>query len=199
MILTKNWADLLLLVGLAGISIGLGQPAFAQSTAVVQTVNLSGQASPRCLVGQPSPQVVDLGALAAQSGPRAGRTAAVAPAVITLPNSFCNYANSRLQIEVSALRTTDTPTASANFARAINYTATIGPWASPEATVTTAAAADGSQPTATGLSAVQPAARVADLVLRLSDFSAPNDAYIVAGTYSADIRVTLGPANGAGL
>lgn len=167
-------------------------PAFAQSLTASQTVNVTGNVASMCSLGAPSLASVPLGQMAQTSGANAGRITTIANQTVTLPGSFCNYANTRVSVQATALTAAAT-TAPTNFARAVNYSATVSNWASTASTASTNAAADGSTPTVTVNGATQATPRLADLSLVLSNFTVPANALMVAGAYSGAVVVTLGP------
>lgn len=168
-------------------------PAIAQTTET-GTVAVEGQVRPVCVLGDPNPALVNLGQLSANSGPRTGRIAVIAPRTVTLPASYCNFAGSVVSVTATALTSNDTSAPQPGFARAVNYTASASNWASGTSTATTAALRDGTVPTASGFGATQPLPKIADITLTLSSFTAPGDLILVAGNYSGTVVVTLGPA-----
>lgn len=153
-----------------------------------------GSVAPICVLGEPSESVIDLGTLIDLSGPRIGRMAALAPREVTMPGSFCNYANTMISISASAMTEQTGAPLNTGFSRTVNYRVIVSPWATVEADLLTNAAADGSGPAGNATSASQPLPQVSDLRMQLSDFAAPSDALLVAGEYSGLITVTLGPA-----
>lgn len=157
-------------------------------------VQVIGSVAPICMLGEPSERVIDLGTLIDTSGPRIGRMAALAPRSVTMPGSFCNYANTMVSIVASAMTEQSGAALNTGFSRTVNYRVVVGPWAAAEADLLTAAAADGSGPAGNAVSASQPLPQVSDLTMELSGFAAPSDALLVAGEYSGLITVTLGPA-----
>lgn len=157
-------------------------------------VQMIGSVAPVCVLAEPSERVIDLGTLIDTSGPRIGRMAALAPRQVTMPGSFCNYANTTVTIEASAMTEQTGAAINTGFSRAVNYRVEVSPWAAIEADLLTAAAADGSGAAGIATSATQPLPQVSDLTMELSDFAAPSDALLVAGEYSGLITVTLGPA-----
>jgi hypothetical protein len=156
------------------------------------TVAVQGAVTPVCLIGSPDPGGVAFGGLIDTVGLRVGRLSTLTSQQVQLPGSFCNYAGTRLTVAAHAM-VADSGPPPAGFARAVNFTAAVSGWTGADAQVTTAAAADGSAPTATGLGGVQPAPRSADLLLTLSNFNAPADAPLAGGGYSGWIMITLGP------
>lgn len=173
----------------------VSMPAMAQDSDTGD-VAVNGNVTPLCLLGAPSTPTVDLGNMVAVSGTRAGKVRAIGNQVVTLPASFCNYAGSVLTVDATALveTTGGASTPPANFARAVNFTASAGQWGGGSAAATSGATANGSEATGSGTSAVQPAPRQTDIAITLSNFIVPADALLVAGAYSGLVRVTLGPA-----
>nr|WP_137677389.1 hypothetical protein [Parerythrobacter lutipelagi] len=157
-------------------------------------VQIVGTVAPICVLGEPSESVIDLGTLIDLSGPRIGRTAALAPREVTMPGSFCNYANTMISISASAMTEQTGAPLNSGFSRAVNYRVVVSPWASVEADLLTAAAFDGSGISGSAESSAQPLPQVSDLTMQLSGFAAPSDALLIAGEYSGLITVTLGPA-----
>jgi hypothetical protein len=157
------------------------------------TVEVQGAVTPVCLLGSADRSDVAFGGLIDTVGVRVGRLSTLDTQQIQLPGSFCNYAGTRLTVAAHAMIADGGGAPPPGFARAVNFTAAVSGWTGADAQVTTTAGADGSTPTATGLGGVQPAPRSADLVLTLSDFSAPADAPLAAGGYSGWITITLGP------
>lgn len=157
-------------------------------------VQVIGSVAPICVLGEPSQSVIDLGTLIDTSGPRIGRMATLAPRQVTMPGSFCNYANTMISIAASAMTEQTGAPLNTGFSRTVNYRVVVSPWAAIEANLLTSAPADGSGPDGTATSASQPLPQVSDLTMELSDFAAPSDALLVAGEYSGLITVTLGPA-----
>lgn len=157
-------------------------------------VAIDGRVAPLCILGDPVPAQVDLGLIAATSGPRAGRIDTVSPRVVTLQNSFCNFAGSVVRVDATALVSSDTSSPQPGFARAVNYTATATGWTTGSASATTAALGDGSSPDSSGTGSVQPLPRIANIDVTLSGFSVPGDRILVAGNYQGLVVVTLGAA-----
>ncbi|MFY8048314.1 MAG: hypothetical protein ACOVNS_05785 [Erythrobacter sp.] len=157
-------------------------------------VQVIASVAPVCVLGEPSENVIDLGTLVDTSGPRIGRMAALAARRITMPGSFCNYANTMISVSASAMTEQTGAVLGSGFSRAVNYRVVVSPWAASEADLLTIAAADGSGPAGNAASASQPLPRISDLTVELSGFAAPSDALLVAGEYSGLITVTLGPA-----
>jgi hypothetical protein len=181
-------------LGLALIVLAaLPTTAIAQTTET-GTVAVEGSVRPVCILGNPNPALVNLGQLSASSGPRTGRIAVIPSQTVILPASYCNFAGSVVTVNATALTASDTSAPQPGFGRAVNYTATATGWASGGSAATTAALRDGSSPTASGAGATQPLPKVADITLTLTNFTAPSDPILVAGTYSGTVVVTLGPA-----
>ena len=177
---------------LLGLALAATSPAAAQTAASGET-DVIGSVADHCVLGAPSPAAVDLGQISSTSGARAGRLDAIANQVVSLPNSFCNFGGTRISIASSALVADDASPLQPGFARAVNFTSTVSAWGSADATATTAAAANGGSPAATGDGGVQATPSRADLSLVLSAFSAPGDFYLVAGPYQGSVTITLGP------
>jgi hypothetical protein len=170
-------------------------PAFAQDSDQ-ETVQIGGQVAPLCILGTPSQAMVDLGQLIDTSGPRVGKLTTISNRTITMPGSFCNYANSAITVDATALVAADMSTPQAGFARAVNFNAAASGWATPDASATTAASAAGASPTASNTGGTQPTPRLNDVTLTLSAFSVPSDLLLVAGGYTGQVVITLGPAAG---
>ena len=181
---------------IALIGISLATPAFAQDSDS-ETVAVAGQVAPLCILGTPSQALINLGQLVDGSGARVGRLAAIANRTVTLPQSFCNYANSAIRVDATALTGSDTSTPPAGFARAVNFGATVSGWATTNAIATTAATFAGASPTATGTGGTQPSPKLGDVTLTLATFSVPADSLLVAGAYSGQVVITLGPGVGS--
>ena len=175
------------------IAVPLGA-ANAQSASDQESVAVAGTVAGLCILGPPSRTAVPLGQLINTSGPRVGKLAALPAEQIELPGSFCNFAGTTLTVSADALVADDGTAVQPGFARAVNFTSSVDNWATEEATVTTAATAGGATPSAEGVGGTQPAPRIADLVLTLSDFSVPSDLLLVSGGYEGSVTITLGPA-----
>jgi hypothetical protein len=180
------------------IGLSLASSAFAQDSDS-ETVAVNGQVAPLCILGTPSQSSINLGQLVDVSGTRVGRLTTIANRVVTMPQSFCNYANSAIRVDATALIGSDTSTPPTGFARAVNYGAAVSGWATANAAATTAATAAGTNPTATATGGTQPEPKIADVTLTLSSFAVPSDQLLVAGNYSGQVVITLGPAPGNGL
>lgn len=157
------------------------------------TVTVDGNVSNLCMLGSPDPASIDLGQLAVTSGDQAGHLQAITDKAISLPGSFCNYAGTALKVEASALLASDVMSVQSGYSRAVNFTATVSDWASPDAAATTAASEDGSNATTTDEGGTQTSPKLADLTLTLSNFSAPGNDFLVAGSYAGSVTITLGP------
>lgn len=180
---------------LSGLALAVSSPAFAQvSDSDDGTVSVEAQVAPLCVLGEPTPAVVNLGSIAATAGLRVGRITALSDQLVSLPDSFCNFAGSAITIEVQALLEEGSTSAPDNFSRAVNYTASLDGWASVPASATSASPADGSAATVLGIGGVQTLPRQADLEVTLTNFTVPADQRLVAGNYAGTVRVTLGPA-----
>lgn len=185
-------SKLLILAALAAVPMGSANAQSASSDD--QSVAINGSVASLCILGEPSRTAIDLGQMAATSGPRIGRIAALGTQQVTLPGSFCNFAGTALTVSAEALVAADTTAVQPGFARAVNYTSTVENWAATEATVTTAASAGGASPSSDASGGTQPLPKIADLTLSLSDFTVPSDLLLVAGAYSGHVTITLGPA-----
>lgn len=174
-----------------------GTASAQQASDVSGTVSIDGIVTPLCQLGPPSRTSVDLGVLIATSGQRAGRMAAFGPQQINLPGSFCNFAGSAVSISAKAMLSDADGDVPAGFARAVNFTSTVSNWASENAVVTTSASAAGDTSDADGSGGIMPEPHVADLPLVLSNFTAPGDNLLIAGSYSGTVTITLGPAETA--
>jgi hypothetical protein len=183
---------------LVAIGLSLTSPAFAQDSDT-ETVTVGGQVAPLCILGTPSQTSVNLGQLVDVSGTRVGRLTTIANRTVSMPQSFCNYANSAIRVDATALIGSDTSTPPTGFARAVNFGATVSGWATANAAASTAATAAGTNPTATNTGGTQPAPKIGDVTLTLGTFSVPSDLLLVAGNYSGQVVITLGPAPGSGL
>lgn len=182
-------------IGLVALAVTLtAAPAMAQSTTATGTVAINAQVRSVCILGDPNPALVDLGQISASSGARTGKIDTIAPRTITLPASFCNFAGSVLRVTTTALTSSDTTAPPTGFTRAVNYTATASGWASGSSAATSNALRDGTSPSATGTGATQPLPKIADITVTLSSFTTPGDLILVAGNYSGNVVVTLGPA-----
>jgi hypothetical protein len=182
------------LVTFTALAIGLlPASAFAQSTAT-GNVAIDARVTPVCILGDPNPALVNLGQISASSGARTGKIDTIAPRTVTLPASFCNFAGSVVRVTTTALTSSDATAPQPGFTRAVNYTATASGWAAGSSAATSNALRDGTSPTATGTGATQPLPKIADITVTLSGFTTPGDLILVAGNYSGNVVVTLGPA-----
>lgn len=179
------------IVGAAALS--AAAPAVAQAAPDEGEVAIDGSVAPLCILGDPNPALVDLGILINTSGTRIGKIRTIANQNVLLANSFCNFAGSVVTITANAMLRTDPTPPPASFARAVNYTATASGWTSNDASVTTSALANGANPSASGTGATQPLPKFANIGVQLSNFTAPGDAFLVAGDYTGSVIVTLGP------
>jgi len=161
---------------------------------VVGHVGVEANVAGVCKLGPPSRTTIDLGQMSATSGPRVGRIATLSAQTITLPGSYCNFGGTKVTVRAEALVQPDASILPAGFARAVNYTSTVTTWASTAPQVTTAASANGATPVAEGSGGTEPAAKLTDLTLALSAFTVPSDALLIAGNYTGQVTITLGPA-----
>jgi hypothetical protein len=180
------------------LGIGLltcSQPLLAQvAEADTGEVSVSGNVAPLCILGEPTPGLVDLGQLINTSGPRIGKVAALADRQVNLAGSFCNFAGSIVTVEVGALLLSENVALQPGFARAVNYSASASNWAASATTATSGAAANGASPTQSSAGAVQALPKLADIAVTLSNFTVPSDLLLVAGAYQGSVTITLGPA-----
>lgn len=183
---------------LAGMLI-CSQPCWAQEAAPdTGDVAVNGIVAPLCVLGAPTPAVVDLGQLVNTSGQRIGRIAAIADRQVSLANSFCNFAGSTVSVEVTALQLTQTVPPQAGFAQAVNFSASASNWAASPTIAQTAATTAGGTPTQSSAGATQTLPRIADIAVTLSNFAVPADALLVSGSYQGAVIITLGPAASIG-
>ena len=168
-------------------------PAAVAQTPADGEAAITGSVANVCVLGAPSPASINLGALSETSGARAGKLDTIASQTVNLPNSYCNFGGTRLSISSSALLAADASPPPAGFSRAVNFTSSVGTWGTPNAQVTTNAAANGASATANGDSGVQADPREANLSLQLSAFTAPGDGFLVTGAYAGSVTITLGP------
>jgi hypothetical protein len=173
----------------------VAMPAMAQNSDQ-ETVQIGGQVAPLCILGTPSQTMVNLGQLIDTSGPRVGKLTTISNRTIMMPGSFCNYANSAITVDATALRAADASTPQPGFARAVNFNAAVSGWATPNASATTAASAAGANPTASNIGGTQPTPKLNDVTLTLSAYAVPSDLLLVAGGYTGQVVITLGPAAG---
>ncbi|MGN6357477.1 MAG: hypothetical protein ACTHLU_08365 [Novosphingobium sp.] len=175
----------------------LAVPAFAAEASPASdndsaTVTVSGNVANLCILGDPSLANVDVGQMVNTSGANVGKIATIGNQTVNLPNSFCNFAGTQVGVTTSALLgPAGTPPAS--FARAVNYTATASGWAASDAAATSAAAFDGTTPSASGTGGNQSAPKLNTIVVTLSNFTVPEGRRPVAGQYNGSVTVTLGP------
>lgn len=182
-------------VGLFALALMLtASPALAQSNTATGTVAIDAQVRSVCILGDPNPALVNLGQISAGSGPRTGKIDTIAPRTVTLPASFCNFAGSVVRVTTTAMTSSDNTSPQPGFTRAVNYTATASGWATGTAAATSSALRDGTSPSASGTGATQPLPKIADISVTLSNFTTPGDLILVAGNYSGNVVVTLGPA-----
>lgn len=176
---------------------GIAHAQTATDTASAD-VGVSGTVAKLCMLGTPTPAPVDLGQMANTSGTRVGRIAAIGSRTVALDGSFCNFAGSAITVTATALVADDAAPVEPGFAKAVNYTADVTNWAAGPASVTTAATAAGGSPTSSATGPTQPAPKVADLAVTLSNFTAPSDNLLTAGTYSGLVVIKLGPVASGG-
>lgn len=159
----------------------LAVPAAAQDA--TGTVAIDGSVAGRCLFTTPN-QTISLGEMSLSgSDSTAGRldTSRVDGRNATLVG-WCNNAAAGMTVEAFAL--TNTATTATGFTNRVDYTATAS---ANTADATDSSLADGSGSTATvGLFS-------GDVLVTLSDASAPGNGLLVAGDYDGRVEVTLTP------
>lgn len=180
------------LVIAAALAVGTAPAAMAQDSDSAK-VTVTGEVARLCVLGAPSDAVINLGQMADTSGARVGKRAAIANKSVTLPGSFCNFANSVVTVNATALTADDATAAQPGFARAVNFVATASNWAATNAVATTAADRQGAGAAATGSGSVQSLPKLADIGLTLSNYDVPGDLLLVSGGYTGSVTVTLAP------
>lgn len=147
------------------------------------------------MLGEPSTDLVDLDQLVDTSGANVGRLRTIAKQTVTLPNSFCNFANSSVTVEAEALKADDTGTPPTGFARAVNFVATAKGWSGTgDAVATTNDDGTGSSTSVKDTGATQTTPKLSDITLELDDFDVPSNLLLVSGDYNTTVTVTLAPA-----
>jgi hypothetical protein len=160
---------------------------------VTQTVTVDGSVTSVCVMDAPSPPSIDLGQLAAASGVRTGKLTTIGDQTVALDNTFCNYGGTHLTVSATALVDSSPTVAPGGFDKAVNFTANVSGWTSSPASVTTNAAFDGSNPTNSANGGSQGLPKSANLTLVLTGFSTPGDGFLIGGSYSGSVTVTVGP------
>jgi hypothetical protein len=186
-------------LSIAALTLGLAVAgaAHAQSNSDQRGVTVNGSVTQLCVLGAPNPSTINLGQMATTSGTRTGKLATITDQSVQLPTSFCNYAGTQISIAATALVEQDTTVPPAGFAKAVNFTANVTGWTTSAASVTTTAAFDGSNPTTNGSGPEENAPESTNLTLTLTNFTAPGDGILIAGSYSGLVTVTLGPDGGS--
>jgi hypothetical protein len=172
----------------------LASPALSQATLTDTargSVDVIGDVTRLCSLGLPTPSPVDVGQMVNTGGLRAGQLAAISNRDVSLPGTFCNYAGTRLTVQADAMLTPGAT--AAGFTKAVNYQASVAGWGTGAASASTGAAADGSNPSVTGLGTVVAVPKIADLTLTFSSFNAPADLRPVAGGYRGTVTIIVGP------
>ncbi|HEY5712496.1 MAG TPA: hypothetical protein VIT38_11430 [Allosphingosinicella sp.] len=177
------------------IAIPAGAASAQQGGPVQGSVALDAIVAGRCTLGPPSRNSIPIGQLSNSSGARVGRLATIPDQQISLPGSWCNFANTTMTVEARALVALDANPVQAGFARAVNYTSTVTNWAATNAATTTAATVAGSTPSSQGVSSIHPEPKLADVTLILNNFTVPSDGILVSGAYAGAVTITLGPAS----
>jgi hypothetical protein len=168
-------------------------PAIAMAQATDTTgatstgrVTIVGHVARLCVLGPPSTAVVDLGEILATSGADAGKVAQITTPPITLPGSFCNFANASVTVDASALVAADGVAVLPGFARLVNFTGTASGWTITPTSFDTA--------TAPALARPQPRPTPfnGDITLGVGGFSVAGGPRLVADTaYLGTIKVTV--------
>ena len=179
---------------LASAGTARAQQGSSGDLSVVGHVGVDGNVAGVCKLGPPSRTTIAVGTLSNTSGARVGRIATLPQQDVTLPGSYCNFGGTKVTVRAEAMIGSDDNALPAGFARAVNYSSTVTTWATTAPNVTTAATANGSTPIAEGSGGTQPTAKITDLVLSLSSFTVPSDALLMAGNYTGQVTITLGPA-----
>jgi hypothetical protein len=180
------------LIVATALLVGAAPAALAQDSDSAK-VSVTGQVAKLCVLGTPSNAVIDLGQMVDTSGARVGKRAAIGNKSVTLPGSFCNFANSVVTVNATALTADDATPAQSGFARAVNFTATASNWASTNAVATTTVDRQGAGAATTGSGSVQSLPKLADIGLTLSGYDVPGDLLLVSGGYTGSVTVTLAP------
>lgn len=171
-----------LILALAATS--LATPAFAQSS--TGTVSIDGSVADRCLFTTPN-ATISVKELSLQgSGENAGKLDAdkLDGEVRTL-KGWCNGTAASISVEAEPLLNTDyTLPAPQGFARRVDFKATA---VANEAEAFDTSISDGAgTPESVGIFA-------GDVVVTLSESSAPGNGLLIAGDYSGQVLVTLTP------
>lgn len=184
-----------ILIAFATLAVSLAPAAaLAATDSDTKNVGITGTVSRLCVLGEPSTTLVNLGQMAETSGARVGKLTAIANQTVTLPNSFCNFANSSVTVEATALKAADATTPPTGFARAINYTATASGWAATNAAAATSDDGNGGSAAVRGIGSSQPTPKLSDITLALSGFAVSGDKLLVSGSYNTTVTITLAPS-----
>lgn len=167
--------------------------AHAQSNNPTDTVTVNGSVAEVCYLGAPNPPSINLGQMATLSGTRTGKLSAIPDQSVELPATFCNYAGTQISIAATALVESDETTTPSGFTKAVNFTANVSGWTTSPASVTTTAAADGTNATTNGVGPDENSPEIANLTLTLTKFTTPGDGVLVAGAYTGLVTITVGP------
>lgn len=165
-------------------------PAMAQQES---NTTLNASLGNLCVLGAPSVSSIALGTLIETTGQNAGRLRAIPNQSVTIPGAYCNYGNHKLTVAVTAL-STGTGTPPNSFSRAVNFNAQAAGWSGP-VSVTTGATRAAANPTNSDV-VTSSAPYAGDVSVTLSNFTNPGLAanpYLITGTYSGSVLVTLGP------
>lgn len=158
-------------------------PAFAQSAGSTGTVTIDGTVASRCLFTTPN-ETISLGEMALSgAGTDAGRldTSTVDTRSATLVG-WCNNAAAGMTVEAFPL--VNLASAATGFTNRVDYTATADANAASASDTSLAAGAGTTQ--SVGMF-------TGNIVVTLSNSSAPGNALLVAGDYDGRVEVTLTP------
>ncbi|MCS6622535.1 hypothetical protein N0B44_06415 [Roseibacterium beibuensis] len=149
-------------------------------------VTFNGTVESRCVIMDPQDagNIFDLGELA---GPDGRLRSDLTVADLEVAGSWCNSA-SRLTVEAEPLLSIPTPAVvPGGFTRRVDYTARVSGWTPTEARYETTAGPTGSASQATD----GPVA--AAYVVGLDDFLTAENAFLLAGAYAGEVRITIAP------
>ena len=172
-------------------------PSAALAQSPTQTLNVTGEVAPACVLGTPSNATLTIGSLSGADGRLLPALAGSAPAAQTaINNAWCNTP-SNITLTASPLSMVTPPVYAqqAGFSRSITYSADLTNWSGPVSNrpltagnaVTVAAA--GAQAAAPSLGVV-----FSKLTPLVNGAETPT-AFIEAGAYTATISVSLAAAS----
>jgi len=157
----------------------LASPALAQTSTATGTVTIDGTVAGRCMFTIPN-KTISLGEISLASNGKLD-VSKVNGRSETL-NGWCN--NTTASMAVTATELTNSTTAPTGFDNRVDYTATAttGQISANDTTLTAGAGA------ASGLGLF-----AGEITVTLSNASSPNNALMVAGSYTGNVVVTLTP------